>query len=85
MRQKMKPYLPYIVITVIGLLIMSIVLPYHYFDWGIKPCMGTPADVDNCGDADFGGVGFIMLGLPIAILGIIGIIARWVINRFWHK
>jgi hypothetical protein len=64
---------------------MVIVVPYYAFHWGVKPCTGTPADLDNCADADLGGLFFIMLGLPIAMLGVAGIIVRWVVNRFWHK
>jgi hypothetical protein len=85
MKQKIKPYLPYIIITLIGLLIMVIVVPYYAFHWGVKPCTGTSVDAANCADADLGGVFFIMLGLPIAVLGVAGIIVRWAVNRLWHK
>lgn len=62
---------------------MSIVLPCYAFHWGIKPCTGMPGDADNCGDADLGGVGFIMLGMPITMLGLIGLVIRWIVRRIW--
>jgi hypothetical protein len=85
MKQKIKPYLPYLIITLVGLLIMSVVLPYYAFHWGVKPCTGMTTDAANCGDADVGGVGFILIGLPITLLGLIGLCVRWVIRRLRHK
>jgi hypothetical protein len=83
--KNLKPYIPYLLITTVGLLIMAIVVPYYAFHWGVKPCTGTPIDAANCGDADLGGVGFILIGLPITLLGIAGLCVRWVLIRIRNK
>ena len=58
-------------IMLLGIAIMAFVIPYYAFHWGLKPCQGLPTDANNCGDADIGGVVFIVVGFPIALLGLI--------------
>ena len=85
MKQAPKPYILYLVIIAIGLLIMAVAVPYYAFDWGVKPCTGALTDAANCGDADLGGMAFIMLGLPLAVLGILGAFVRWTVGLARRK
>lgn len=64
----------FLLVMLAGLLISSFVFVYYHFHLGIKPCQGLPADADNCGDADLGGIIFPLIGLPIAFLGLIGFV-----------
>jgi membrane protease YdiL (CAAX protease family) len=64
-----------LILIVIGLLISSLLFAYYHFHWGIKPCEGLPTDAANCGDADLGGVVFVLIGVPLALLGLVGLIA----------
>lgn len=57
-----------------GLVTVGFTFIYYHFHLGIKPCEDLPTDASNCGDADFGGVYFIMVGVPIILIGIIGLL-----------
>lgn len=57
----------------VGVIVLAGVFPYYYFEWGIKSCQGLPTDAANCGDADFGGVLFVLYSLPFFVLGVIGL------------
>lgn len=76
---KQKSNIVYLCIIGIGLCFIGAGFGYYAFHLGIKPCESLPSDAANCGDADFGGVGFIIIGVPIALLGIISL----VINVVW--
>lgn len=56
--------------TIIGLVITGLIFPYYAFHWGIKPC-DEPGAGANCGDADFGGLVFIVIGVPLVAVGLI--------------
>lgn len=58
----------------IGVIILAGIFPYYYFEWGIKSCQGLPTDPANCGDGDFGGVWFVLFGLPFVGLGLLGLV-----------
>lgn len=69
---------------VIGIVILSLIFPYYHFHWGIKPCTGLPSDASNCGDGDFGGVNFVLAGLPFVAAGVLGLLVA-VIRYFFFK
>jgi hypothetical protein len=63
----------FILLAVLGILILLSIFPYYWLHLGVKACQGLPTDASNCGDADFGGLGLLVLGLPIFIVGITGL------------
>lgn len=71
----------YLALIVIGVLITSVTFVYYGFHLGIKPCTGLPSDAANCGDADLGGVPFLLIGIPIALLGILSLC----LSLIWHR
>ena len=68
----------YLGIILLGLVISSLTFVYYGFNLGIKPCNGFPSDAANCGDADLGGIGFILIGIPIVALGVVGFLVHMV-------
>lgn len=66
-----------------GLLTISFIFIYYYFHLGVKPCKGLPTDASNCGDADFGGVYFILAGIPLILIGIVGLSIACV--RYYYR
>jgi hypothetical protein len=62
-----------IISIIVGIIIFAGVFPYYYFEWGIQSCQGLPTDAANCGDADMGGVLFVLYSLPFFALGILGL------------
>lgn len=56
----------------IGISILGLMLVYYYLHLGVKPCKGLPTDASNCGDADFGGVYFLLIGAPLILSGGVG-------------
>lgn len=68
---KKKPVLTSLIIITTGLLIFAAMYAYYALNLGIKPCKGLPSDAANCGDGDFGGIYFILIGLPLILFGII--------------
>ena len=75
---KQKLNIVFLCIIVLGLLITSLTFVYYGFHLGIEPCKGLATDAANCGDADLGGVGFILIGVPIILLGVIGLVIKLV-------
>lgn len=57
-----------------GLLTLSLIFAYYHFHWGVEPCKGLPSDPSNCGDADFGGVYFVLVGVPLILAGLLGLV-----------
>lgn len=70
-----KPILVSLAIIVLGLFITCGIFVYYGFHLGIKPCKGLPADAASCGDGDFGGVVFILFGVPIMLFGLVSLAA----------
>ncbi|MEK7594361.1 MAG: hypothetical protein AAB436_01840 [Patescibacteria group bacterium] len=65
-------------ITILGLIIISFAFLYYAVpNFHIKPCSTDSAqqkfDAANCGDADIGGVGFVLLGVPIFLFGLVAL------------
>jgi hypothetical protein len=63
-----------------GLMISSFVFVYYHFHLGIKPCQGLPTDAANCGDADFGGIIYPLIGVPVAFVGLVGLVVSVVMG-----
>lgn len=82
---RFKPYLPYAIVLVVGLLVMGGAWMYYGFGWGTEPCTGAPTDAANCGDADMGGIGLFIIGLPIAFVGVAGLAVRALYGIFRSK
>ena len=76
-----KPLLFSLVVFGAGLLIASFVFVYYGFHLGIKPCKGLPTDAANCGDADMGGVIFVVVGIPIALFGFVSTLLTLLMAR----
>jgi len=64
------------------LLVTSAVFVYYGFHLGIKPCTGSSSDAANCGDADLGGVIFVVIGVPITLFGIVSLLVALVLPYF---
>jgi magnesium-transporting ATPase (P-type) len=75
-----KPIAVSLIIIAAGLLIMGATFVYYGFHLGIKPCEGLPSDAANCGDADLGGVVFIVVGAPITLFGIVSLLVSSVMT-----
>ena len=80
-----KSNIVYLSIVAFGLLISCGTFIYYGFHLGIKPCQGLASDVSNCGDADIGGIGFMMIGVPIMLLGIISLAVNFVLGHIKSK
>jgi hypothetical protein len=72
-------------VTVVGLLVTLFVFPYYGFHMGIKPCEGLPSDAANCGDADLGGVMFVVIGVPIMAAGLVSLLCYGVVRFIKRK
>lgn len=74
------------IIIAAGLLIASFIFVYYGLHLGIKPCQGLPSDAANCGDGDFGGAIFLLLGVPVVLFGIVSLLTslllRWLKPNF---
>ena len=66
-----KSNMAYITIILIGLQIIALSFIYYGLHLGIKPCKGLSTDASNCGDADMGGVVFVLIGAPFILFGIL--------------
>jgi hypothetical protein len=65
----------------VGLLLVATMFAYYHFQWGVKPCKGLTTDPANCGDADFGGIYFLLGGLPFVLAGIVGLISSLFVKQ----
>jgi NADH:ubiquinone oxidoreductase subunit 6 (subunit J) len=77
-----------LICIVIGVIIFAGIFPYYYFEWGIKSCQGIATDAANCGDADMGGVLFMLYSLPFFALGALGLVytaVRAIVRRYTSK
>jgi hypothetical protein len=82
---KQKSNIIYLCIIAIGLFVSGLTFVYYGFNLGIKPCEGLASDAANCGDADLGGVGFLLIGVPITLLGIISLVINLVLGYVKSK
>ncbi|HSX42860.1 MAG TPA: hypothetical protein VLF59_02120 [Candidatus Saccharimonadales bacterium] len=78
-----KPLLVSLIIIALGLCITCGIFVYYGFHLGIKPCKGLPTDAANCGDGDFGGVIFILFGVPIMLFGLMTLAAAVLLK--WRR
>ncbi len=69
----------------LGVLILCGIFVYYGFHLGVKPCKGLPSDASNCGDGDFGGLYFLIIGVPITLFGMISLAVSIVSNHFKKK
>lgn len=67
-----RPLYIFLAITIVGALVTLSVFPYYWLELGVKSCKGPPTDLNNCGDADMGGIGILFLGFPILVIGLTG-------------
>jgi len=74
---KKKPILASLIVIAVGILITSFMFVYYHYHLGIKPCKNLPSDAANCGDGDFGGVFFFLIGVPVTVFGIACLFHFW--------
>lgn len=81
-----KPIFVSLIIIALGFCITCGIFVYYGFHLGIKPCKGLPTDAANCGDGDFGGVIFILFGVPIMLFGLVSlgmaVLLKWLRPAF---
>lgn len=78
---KKKPVLASLILIAVGVLVTSGIFVYYGFHLGIKPCKGLPSDTENCGNGDFGGLYFILIGVPIIIFGVVRLLDSFIVSR----
>lgn len=63
-----------LILVALSVLLLGLMVVYYVFHLGVKPCEGLPTDAQNCGDADFGGLFFIMAAVPAFLIGVIALV-----------
>lgn len=73
-------------ILVAGLLLVGLAFAYFFeiLPGATQPCSAT-YQASNCGDADFSGIGELILGAPLVIVGFVGLVVSHVTDWIRHR